>query len=88
MPAQSRAGSLESNDIMILLERTEEPGIRISLESSVYALFGDDIRKTLVETAQKAGADQLHIIARDKGALPCTIRARMQTALLRLEGAL
>jgi citrate lyase subunit gamma (acyl carrier protein) len=86
MPVQARAGSLESNDIMIVLEKEKGDAIRISLESTVAELFGDDIRKDLLQSAREAGVSGLHIIARDRGALPCTIRARMQTALLRLKG--
>ncbi|SQI36487.1 Citrate lyase gamma chain [Leminorella richardii] len=79
---KGHAGTLESNDIMISVE--EKPsgfGVQIELTSIVEAQFGNAIRCTLAEEAVKAGFPDIFIKAVDKGALDCTIRARLETAI-------
>lgn len=84
---KGHAGTLESNDIMISVE--EKPsgfGVQIELTSIVEAQFGNAIRRALAEEAVKAGFADIYIKAVDKGALDCTIRARMETAIERAVG--
>lgn len=81
---KGHAGTLESNDIMIFVEeKPANSGIQIELTSIVEAQFGQAIRYTLQEEANKADFPDIYIKAIDKGALDCTIRARMQTAIQR-----
>ncbi len=76
------AGTLESSDIMItVLPGTE--GIRLSLTSSVEQYYGDAIRETMRAVLQEYGIDHAEVEAVDHGALDCTIRARMTTAIRR-----
>lgn len=85
---KGHAGTLESNDIMISIE--EKPlgfGVQIELTSIVEAQFGNAIRCTLTEEAVRAGFPDIFIKALDKGALDCTIRARIETAIERAVGA-
>lgn len=85
---KGHAGTLESNDIMISVEQKSSGfGVQIDLTSIVEAQFGHAIRRTLVEEAVKAGFPDIYIKAVDKGALDCTIRARMETAIERAVGA-
>lgn len=85
---KGHAGTLESNDIMISVEeKLSGFGIQIELISIVEAQFGRAIRRTLTEEAVKAGFHDIYIKAVDKGALDCTIRARLQTAIERAVGA-
>ena len=85
MQKKGYAGTLESNDIYIVIE--EKPavdGIQIILESIVLAQFGHSIQQTIEQTVKEAGVDcGLEITAKDKGALSCTIEARVRTALQR-----
>lgn len=79
------AGTLESNDIYIVVEELPlERGVEIELESIVFAQYGKSIEKTIKDvvysTARPCG---LYVKANDKGALPCTIEARVKTALSR-----
>ncbi|MCW8353800.1 citrate lyase acyl carrier protein [Citrobacter portucalensis] len=81
---KGHAGTLESNDIMISVEeKLSGFGIQIELTSIVEAQFGSAIRRTLTEESLKAGFRDIFIKAVDKGALDCTIRARLQTAIER-----
>lgn len=79
----SKAGTLESNDIYIVLMPNEEQGIKIQLESIVIKQFGDEIIRAIEETLKANNIDKVLVIAQDKGALDYTIRARVETAVKR-----
>ena len=80
------AGTLESGDIMIQIFPSETPGLDIELDSSVAQLFGEQIKKVIDETATGLGLAGARIRAIDKGALDCTIRARVTAAVVRATG--
>lgn len=80
------AGTLESGDIMIQIFPPETPGLDIELDSSVAQLFGEQIKKVIDETATGLGLADARIRAIDKGALDCTIRARVTAAVVRATG--
>lgn len=80
------AGTLESGDILIQLEPAEESGIHIDLDSTVAYQFGDQIKKVITETLSKLDIDNAYVRATDKGALDCTIRARVTAAAVRATG--
>ena len=74
------AGTLESSDIMITLE----PGdgcVKIDLQSSVDMYYHDQIMDVLQDVLQQMQVDDANVRAVDHGALDCTIRARMTTAV-------
>ena len=80
----AQAGTLESSDIMITVTPGPQgSGIVIELESIVMAQYGEDIRVTLEETVTEQDCTDIYIKALDRGALDCTIRARILTALSR-----
>ncbi len=81
---RGQAGTLESNDIMVSVEAGQPgQGVKIQLTSIVMQQYGPMICQTLEATAKKLGQQDLTITAADKGALDCTIQARLATALLR-----
>ena len=45
--------------------------------------FGKEIRAVILETLEQYGVQHAYVIAVDKGALNCTIRARTATAIFR-----
>ena len=78
------AGTLESNDILITVSRSPEKGKNvITAESIVMRQFGAAIIAVIEESLKQFNMDSVHIDAKDKGALECTIKARMEAALLR-----
>lgn len=79
----AKAGTLESNDILVMVMPAEKPGIELELESIVMKQFGDQIRETIMNTLKNMGVSDVHIKAQDKGALDYTIEARIETALNR-----
>lgn len=81
-PAQ--AGTLESNDIMITVAPGEAgSGMVLELDSIVMSQYGAAIRQTIEETVAKQSVVDIYIKAVDRGALDCTIRARLLAVLAR-----
>ena len=81
---QAIAGTLESGDIMITIGPGK--GLEVNLQSSVEAQFGRQIRSVITETLQGLGIEDARVDAVDKGALDCTIRARVTAAAVRATG--
>lgn len=76
------AGTLESSDIMVTV-LPGDGGIRISLTSSVEQYYGDSIKETMTHVLEEMDVKNAQIEAVDHGALDCTIRARLTTAVRR-----
>ena len=68
---------------MITVEPSDAGGVQVELTSSVYQQFGKQIIAVIRETAADYGVENALITAVDKGALDCTVRARVATALTR-----
>ncbi|HAK42741.1 MAG TPA: citrate lyase acyl carrier protein [Clostridium sp.] len=81
----SKAGTLESNDIYVIIMPNEEGGIAIELESMVMKQFGAEIEKAIRETLEALEVKDAIVKAQDKGALDYTIRARVETAVKRAQ---
>ena len=75
------AGTQESSDCLV----TVEPGNGISLElsSSVMNQYGRQIKATVLETLQRLGVENAAVTVVDKGALDCTLKARVECAVFR-----
>lgn len=77
----AHSGTLESNDIMITLAlRPPGSGLQIEIQSIVMQQYGDAIRQTITDTLSIQGITDVYIKAIDRGALDCTIKARLLTA--------
>ncbi len=86
-PLRATAGSLESNDIFIALAPGEPGGNEITLESIVMKQFGPAILRVIEESLAEHDLTGVTVTAQDKGALDCTIRARMEAAIRRYKEA-
>lgn len=84
--ARGTAGTLESSDIQITIEPREAGGIEIALKSSVEKQFGKQIRAVIQENLEALGVENAYVMAIDKGALDCTIKARLHCAAYRSAG--
>ncbi len=80
------AGTLESGDIQVQIAPNDNAGLQINLESSVAFQFGEQIKKVITETLTGMGINNALVQATDKGALDCTIRARVTAAAVRATG--
>ena len=83
---EARAGTLESGDSLVRIAPAQAEGLEINLESSVAYQFGDQIKKVITETLSGLGVEKAVVNATDKGALDCTIRARVTAAAVRATG--
>ncbi|SHI98752.1 citrate lyase subunit gamma (acyl carrier protein) [Dethiosulfatibacter aminovorans DSM 17477] len=79
----AKAGTLESSDIYITIYPNESEGINIKLESIVMKQFGSQIKRVITKTLEEMGVENADVIAVDKGALDCTIQARVEAAAIR-----
>lgn len=79
------AGTLESSDCQVIVE-PGDGSIDFSLESAVINQFGNQIRKVVMETLESLEIDNVKISMVDKGALDCTIKARVEAAAFRAVG--
>ena len=61
-------------------------GISLTLKSAVIHQFGNRIRKVVYETLERLGVEDVRITIVDKGALDCTIKARVEGAVYRSVG--
>jgi len=78
------AGTLESGDILVQIAPGD--GLQVELQSSVAAQFGRQIKAVIAETLTGLGIENAYVKATDKGALDCTIRARVTAAAVRATG--
>jgi citrate lyase subunit gamma (acyl carrier protein) len=81
----AKAGTLESNDILVMIMPNEAGGIELQLESIVMKQFGDEIKKTILEKLKELDVEDAVIKAQDKGALDYAIAARVETAVRRAQ---
>ena len=79
------AGTLESSDCQVAVEEGDGK-IDLTLKSAVINQFGNQIRKVAYETLGRLGIDDVKIVIVDKGALDCTIKARIEGAVYRSVG--
>lgn len=76
------AGTLESSDAQVTIEPSEN-GIELSLESSVMNQYGRQIKATILDTLDQLEVRNAKVFVVDKGALECTLKARIQCAVYR-----
>ncbi len=79
------SGSLESNDALITVTPSNKREIEI--ESIVYDFFHEQIEQVIISTLDSLGVEGVKVVCKDKGALDYTIRARLITAINRMEKA-
>ncbi len=76
------AGTLEFSDCQVMIEEGDGK-VEFSLESSVINQYGNQIRKVALETLNNLGVNNAKVTMIDKGALDCTIKARIEAAVYR-----
>ena len=80
----AQSGTFESSDVIFLIEPLpENTGRKIELTSTVFHQYGESFNKIVVEMLDEFNMTDIHLIAKDKGALEPTIKARLETAIRR-----
>ena len=75
------AGTLESSDCMVTVEPGE--GIHLEHSSSVMNQYGRQIKAAVLETLERLDVKDANVTVVDKGALECTLKARVECAVFR-----
>ena len=76
------AGTLESSDAQV----TVAPGngsVELTIESSGIHQCGRQIKATILETLKRLEVTDAKVTVVDKGALDCTLKARVECAVYR-----
>ena len=76
------AGTLESSDAQVTVEPAEN-GIELEISSSVMNQYGRQIKATVLETLDRLQVKDGRVTVVDKGALDCTLKARVECAVFR-----
>lgn len=79
------AGTLESSDAQVTVEPGDN-GIELMIESSVIHQYGRQIRVVALETLERLDVKNARVTIFDKGALDCTLKARVECAVYRSNG--
>lgn len=77
------AGSLESNDCLVTIK--VHPQFSIKVQSIVDVYYHDQIVALLTSVLEEMNITQVEVTVIDKGALNYTLKARLLTALHRME---
>jgi citrate lyase subunit gamma (acyl carrier protein) len=80
---QAVAGSLESSDAMVTIAPSGDAKVDYEIESIVIKQFGKRIRAVTEEVVAASGLEGVKVRVQDRGALECTLRARLETAIAR-----
>lgn len=84
---KASAGTLESSDIYVEIAPADAgAGIKLDLTSVVYQQFGPEIEAVIYDTLDQLGVKDAELTVKDRGAVDCTIRARIETAVCRGKG--
>ena len=76
------AGTLESSDCMVSIEPAAK-GIELEIESAVYRQYGKRIKEVAMDALDRLDVQNARVSIIDKGALDCTIKARVECAVMR-----
>ena len=85
----AQAGTMESSDLLITVAPGDVGcGIQMTLESPMKIQYGDQIKAAVKAALAEFALTDVAVDINDKGALDCTIHARVRTAVERagLEG--
>ena len=77
----SISGTLESSDAQVLIE-PNDIGRDIKLESSVFLQYGQHILTVINDVLDSLDVKDVKMLVKDQGALDCTIKARVETAIV------
>lgn len=76
------AGTLESSDAQVMV-MPGDGGIELTIQSNVIHQFGRQIKATVLETLDRLQVKDAVVTVVDRGALDCTLKARVECAVYR-----
>ena len=75
------AGTMESSDAQVMVEPADS--LELDIQSTVQNQYGSQIKRTVLETLERLSVNNAKITIVDKGALDCTLKARVECAIFR-----
>ncbi len=80
----AQSGTFESSDVIFLIEPLpDNSGRKLEITSTVMQQFGASFNLIVEDILNQYDMTDIHLIAKDKGALEPTIKARLETAIKR-----
>ena len=80
----AQSGTFESSDVIFLIEPLpDNAGRKLEISSTVMQQFGESFHRIVTNMLDFYQLTDIHLIAKDKGALEPTIKARLETAIKR-----
>jgi len=80
----AQSGTFESSDVIFLIEPLpDNSGRKLDISSTVMQQYGSSFKRIVTEMLDEYQMTDIHLIAKDKGALEPTIKARLETAINR-----
>jgi len=80
----AQSGTFESSDVIFLIEPLpDNSGRKLEISSTVMQQFGASFNQIVIDMLDFYEMTDIHLIAKDKGALEPTIKARLETAIKR-----
>ena len=80
----AQSGTFESSDVIFLIEPLpDNSGRKLEITSTVMQQFGVSFNRIVEDMLNQYDMTDIHLIAKDKGALEPTIKARLETAIKR-----
>jgi len=80
----AQSGTFESSDVIFLIEPLpDNSGRKLDISSTVMQQFGASFNRIVEDMLNQYDMTDIHLIAKDKGALEPTIKARLETAIIR-----
>lgn len=76
------AGTLESSDAQVTVEPIPA-GLEVTIQSSVLNQYGRQIKAVTLQTLKELKVENARVDLIDKGALECTLKARIECAVYR-----
>ncbi len=92
VPGRGVAGSFESCDALVVVTlplplpgggASASGGVSLHLESPSLAVCGERMRRVALETLRALDVNDADVAISDRGALDCTLAARVETAVRR-----
>ena len=90
VPGRGVAGSFESCDALVVVTlplpgggTSASGGVSLHLESPSLAVCGERMRRVALETLRALDVNDADVAISDRGALDCTLAARVETAVRR-----
>jgi len=81
---EAEAGLQDKGDVIVkLTPGPEGSGVSLDIESKVMALFGEQIKASVLEEIAAHNLTDVQVTIRDNGALDYAIRARVEAAIER-----